>query len=285
MAKKVNDSQTTKLDIEQSNKIVLRSVNGKVGIEYKIQPSKDPRTGRYADSVKKVDSHNDLILSEEDKKKDPDEFIKESDVFTIVDGTTFNLDDTRERAIWEAIKHCKLIAPDRYAKDSNGNLLIDGTMGWSSHQPRFGIAELYVERPGEEAVRRVSKKKKIFDACQFIYTDSRGYDGRVKMARLLGKNMTNMPDADITDYLIQLAEKDPDKIINLYTGGDLSIRLLFVDAREKHIINFKNKLYIYSDNVVLGATDEAAILYLKDPKHKNLLDLIKRDTYPELMED
>jgi hypothetical protein len=105
------------------------------------------------------------------------------------------------------------------------------------------------------------------------------------MARLLGKNMTNMPDADITDYLIQLAEKDPDKIINLYTGGDLSIRLLFVDAREKHIINFKNKLYIYSDNVVLGATDEAAILYLKDPKHKNLLDLIKRDTYPELMED
>jgi hypothetical protein len=133
MAKKVNDSQTTKLDIEQSNKIVLRSVNGKVGIEYKIQPSKDPRTGRYADCVKKVDSHNDLILSEEDKKKDPDEFIKESDVFTIVDGTTFNLDDTRERAIWEAIKHCKLIAPDRYAKDSNGNLLIDGTMGWSSH--------------------------------------------------------------------------------------------------------------------------------------------------------
>jgi hypothetical protein len=95
--------------------------------------------------------------------------------------------------------------------------------------------------------------------------------------------MDNMPDADVTDYLLQVAEKDPQKIINLYTGGDLAIRLLFVEARDKKVINYKNKVYLYADNVVLGATDESAILYLKDPKNANVVKLIKQDTYPELM--
>jgi hypothetical protein len=95
--------------------------------------------------------------------------------------------------------------------------------------------------------------------------------------------MDNMPDADVTDYLRQVAERDPEKIINLYTGGDTAIRLLFIEARDKHIIVYKDKLYIYADNIVLGANDEAAIAYLKDPNHANVCKLIKQDTYPELM--
>ena len=38
---------------------------------------------------------------------------------------------------------------------------------------------------------------------------------------------------------------------------------------------------MYAD-VVLGATDDAAILFLKDPANANVYKLIKRDTYPEL---
>lgn len=276
-------TETNKTEINLSNKIVLRSVRGKVGNQVLIQPCKDPKTGKYPDCVKRVDSNNDMILSEKELN-DPTRvyFIKETDVFTVVDGTTFDLDDTRDRYIWDAIKNCPLIAPDYYAKDKTGNSLINGTMGWNSKQPRFGVAELYVERPGVEANRRVSRKKLKHDAESYIYGDERGAEGRVLKARLLGHKMDHMPDADVTDYLLQIAEQNPEKIINLYTGGDTSIRLLFVEARDKHIINFKNKLYIYADNVVLGATDEAAILFLKDPKNANVLKLIKRDTYPEL---
>ena len=92
-----------------------------------------------------------------------------------------------------------------------------------------------------------------------------------------------MADADVTDYLLQVAEKDPEKIIALYTGGDTAVRLLFIEARDKNIIIYKNKLYTYADNVVLGATDDAAILFLKDPKNANVYKLIKQDTYPELI--
>ncbi len=277
-------AKETRNQINLSNKIVIRSVRGKVGIEVLIQPCKDPKTGKYADCVKRVDSNNDMILTDAEKNDvNSKYFIKETDVFTIVDGTTFDLDDVRDRFIWEAIKYCPLIAPDYYAKDVNGNSLINGTPGWNSKAPRYGIAELYVERPGVEANRRVSRKKLKHDAESYIYDDERGYEGRVLKARLLGHRMDNMPDADVTDYLLQVADRDPEKIINIYTGGDTSIRLLFIEARDKHVILYKNKLYTYADNVVLGATDEAAILFLKDPKNANVLKLIKRDTYPDLV--
>lgn len=274
----------TKQEIDLSNKIVLKSVRGKVGIIIKVQPCKNPKTGEYPDCVKKVDSNGNMILSEKELN-DPNRiyFIKETDVFDIVDGTTFDLDNVRDRFVWEAIKNCPFIAPDYYAKDDKGNSLINGTSVFNNYAPRYGVAELYVVKPGVDANRRVSRKKLIHDAETYIYSDERGAEGRVLKARLLGHNMNNMPDADVTDYLIQVAEKDPNKIINLYTGGDTAVRLLFIEARDKHVILYKNKLYTYADNVVLGASDEAAILFLKDPKNANVYKLIKQDTYPELI--
>lgn len=268
---------------------MLRSVRGKVGNVIKIQPCKNPETSEYADCVKRVDSHGDMILSDKERS-DPNRiyFIKETDTFEVVDGTTFDLENVRQRFIWEAIKYCPLIAPDYYAKDKNGNSLINGTPGdytlrdYLNRNPRrFGVAELYVERPGVEASRRVSRKKLKHDAESYIYGDERGPEGRVLKARLLGHKMDGMADADVTDYLLQVAEKDPEKIISLYTGGDTAVRLLFMEAKDKHIIIYKNKLHMYAD-VVLGATDDAAILFLKDPANANVYKLIKRDTYPEL---
>ena len=279
-----------KKEIELSQKIILRSVRGKVGNVVKIQPCKNPETGEYPECVKKVDSNNDMILSEKEKS-DPNRnyFIKETDTFDIVDGTTFDLENVRQRFIWQAIEHCPLIAPDYYAKDKNGNSLINGTPGeytlkdyFNRNPRRFGVAELFVERPGIEASRRVSRKKQKHDAESFIYNDERGYDGRVLKARLLGHRMEGMADADVTDYLLQIADRNPEKIINLYTGGDTAIRLLFIEARDKNVILYKNKLYQYA-NAVLGATDEAVILFLKDPKNASIYKLIKQDTYPELM--
>ena len=274
----------SKKEVDLSQKIVLRSVRGKVGNIIKIQPCKNPETSEYADCVKRVDSNGDMILSEAERN-DPNRvyFIKETDVFDIVDGTTFDLENIRQRFIWEAIKYCPLIAPDYYAKDRNGNSLINGTPGPNNKAPRYGVAELFVERPGVEANRRVSRRKLKHDAESYIYNDERGADGRVLKARLLGHKMDGMADADVTDYLLQVADNDPEKIINLYTGGDTAVRLLFIEARDKHVILYKNKLYTYADNVVLGATDDAAILFLKDPKNANLYKLIKQDTYPELI--
>lgn len=270
---------TTKKDLLK-NVIVLRSVYGKVGIKYYIQPCKDQKTGRLPDCVKPVDSRGDIILKDSERNSN-NYFIKENETFIVEDGTTFNLNDKVEAAKWEAIKNCPLIAPERFAKDANGNYLIDGTVGWDSKRPRYGVAELYIDRPGYESAQRVSRKKKIHDAATFIIDDPRGSEGRLLAARLLGKNMTNMPDADVEDYLLSIAEKDPDKIIKTYSGEDTNFRLLFIEAKDKKVIYIKNKLYLYADNIVLGATDDAVITWMKDPRNSKTLELIKKDTFPD----
>lgn len=267
------------------NIIVLRSVFGKVGQHYYINPAKD-KYGHWPDCVKRINSAGDMIITDAEKNSGEYQyFIPENAMFDIQDGHVFNLEDPYQKNVWEAIKNCPFIAPSRYAKDDKGNNLIDGTMDWKSRQPRYGIAELYVDMPGVETAHKVSKKKKIHEASTFIFTDKRGSEGRLLIARLLGKHMKNMPDADVEDYLLQVAEKNPDKIISLYTGGDTNLRILFMDAKDKKIIISKNKLWVYGDNIYLGATDDAVLTWMKDPKHIKVLDMIRKDTYEDLFPD
>lgn len=285
-SKKVNEVQDGDL---KSNIVVLRSVFGKVGQKYYIQPQRDSR-GRYPDCVKRVNSEGDIILTPEELEKESKglaAYIPIDKLFIIEDGKTFNLDDVYERAEWEAIKNCDLIAPDRFAKNENGDYLIDGTVDPKSKKPRYGTAELYVDRPGLDSQRRVTRRKLIVQASNYIMNDERGYEGRLVVARVLGRDMKNQPNADVEDYLLSIAEKTPEKIIDCYTGGDMKLRILFIEAREKGVIFKKNGLYLYGEdgNVILGATDDAAIEWMKVAKNSKTVALIRKDTYPDMFED
>ena len=115
--------------------------------------------------------------------------------------------------------------------------------------------------------------------------DERGYDGRVLVAKVLGRNMSNLPNADVEDFLLSIAEKTPEKIIDCYTGGDMQLRMLFIDAKENNVIVKKNGLYIYGDNVALGATDNAVIEWMKAQKNAKTLTLIRQETYSDMFDD
>lgn len=272
----------------KSNIVTLRSVYGKVGQKYFIQPQVDPKTGRFPDCVKRVDSHGDIILTEAEKEDEANgvrAFVREDRVFEITDGKTYNLDDIYQRAEWESIKNCDLIAPDRYAKNDKGDYLIDGTVDMKSTRPRYGVAELYIDRPGFESTRRVTRKKQILQASNFIMNDERGYEGRVLIARVLGRNMNNQPNSVVEDYLLSVAEKTPEKIIDCYTGGDLNLRMLFIQARENKVIVKRNGLYMYGESTVLGTTDDAVIDWMKQVKNAKTLTLIRRESFPEMYED
>lgn len=282
MAKKESTAPVKNGDLI-SDIVVLRSVYGKIG-KYFMNPCKDPETGEYPECVRPVDSKGDMILSDKDRNSG-NVFIKENAVIVVTDGQTFDMRKPREKATWEAIRHNPMIAPERFAKDRNGNYLIDGTMGYKNTKPRYGIAELYVDRPGLEAQVKVNRTALLRNALNFIYEDERGSEGRLLKARLLGRKMDNFPDADVTEFLIETARKTPEKIIELYTGDDVALRLLFIEAKDKNVIIYKNKLYTYGDNIILGATDDAVLNWMKVPTNQKVLDLIRKDTYPDLYKD
>lgn len=258
---------------DNSKIIIIRSV-------YKItrafmEPSKHPISDRYAPCVRKVDSNGDRILSEKDKLN-MDNLIGENEVIEIYDGKSFNLEDPYDAAWWEAIKDSPKIAKDRWAKDKTGKLVIDGDT------KRYGSAEFYIERPGAETRGKNVKNREKHEAKAFIYNDSP--DELYKRVKLLGNPMTGLPISDVEDYLVSIAERDPQKIKELYTGTDTHLRMLLIDALDQRVITFKDKLYIYGEDIILGATKDFVIHWMKDPKNKKLVDGIKRETYADVYE-
>jgi hypothetical protein len=152
-----------------SNVIVIRSVYGKVGQIYFIQPCPNPKTGQLPSCVRTVNSHGDMILSEDDVKQMSaglKHFVPADKVFEIVDGTTFNLSDVVDRANWESIEYCNWIAKDRNERDDNGEFIIDG------NSKRYGVADLYVERPGEFTKAKGSRKQLVQRASSYLFEDS-----------------------------------------------------------------------------------------------------------------
>ena len=259
----------------QNKVITLRSVFGKMK-EYHFQPGKQPNGARF-DWVKPVryDSmgNSELIMTEAERNNpDSQYYIAEDEDIIVTDGTTFDLSDPLQYNKWMSIKDSDLIVPTRDARDKNGNLYIDGD------KMRYGIAELYVDIPGEESERSVSKKQKITKAWTFIGQDTK--NGRLTKCKLLGKYMENAPDSDVEDYLYQVAEKNPDMVLELYTSGDIALKLLLIDAKKNGVILKKDGMYNYADNI-LGATDDAVLLFFKTPSNKRVLDQIKLETYPE----
>lgn len=258
----------------EESKIVLRSVFGKVGMKYYIQPCRD-KNGNWPECVKQVDSFGNMIVSDAERNSGKP-FIKVTETFTVEDGKTFDLTDPWDKARWEAIRNCPMIADFRGQRDAKGNLIIDGD------SKRYGRAELYIERPGVEVQKKISKRQKIHDAESYIFDDPKGAEGRLKVARILGKHMSHASDSDIKDYLLEIASRDPDKIIKLYTGEDLELRTLFLDARDKGVIRSVSGIYVYGDGISLGGTIDVVISWMRDPRNKKMLESIKRDTYPEL---
>lgn len=256
------------------NVITLRSAY-KVK-EYHIQPCKQPN-GLNLPFVKKVrydsEGNAEMILTEAEKNSEESMyFIPEDEDIVVTDGTTFDLDDPLQKNKWLAIKDSDLIVPTRDYRDSQGTLVIDGGKN------RYGCAELWVDQPGVESEKTVSKKKLITRAWTFIENDS--VDGRLTKCKLLGRNFRNAPSADVEDYLYKEAEKSPKNIIDLYTNGDTKLKLLFIDAREKGIIVKKSGIFMYGETI-LGATEEAVNMFFKNPTNKVIFEMIRNETYPE----
>lgn len=257
--------------------ITLRNVYGREK-RYFLQPCKQ-KNGTNFDFVKKVryneNGDSEMILSNKELE-DPnrDYFIAEDELIEIYSGRTFDLDNPYERNLWLAIKDNPVIAPDRDAKDDKGVLLIDGT------KERYGRADFYIVKEGEASKRRVSRIQLVTKAYTFIEQDSAS--GRLTKCKLLGKAMRNAPDTDIQDYLYTRAEKNPNEIIDLYTGSDQAIKLMIIDAKDRKVITNQSGIWMFSETM-LGATDDAIILYLKHPEHNSVYEQIKNLTYPDMV--
>lgn len=242
----------------------------------KMNPCIDPKTGRYPNHIRRVDSNGDIVYKDGDlSDKDEEtglEPISELDVIDIFDGREFNLNDIHDRSQWEAIKHSPLIAEERWQRDENGKLVIDGD------ENRYGAGEFYIERPALESKTSNNKTQLIHNAQAYLFGDSK--DAIYIKARLLGAKMNGLPYDEVLDFLLKEATKNPNKVIDLYTGSDMRLRILFVSAVDKGVLKYRNGVYSYN-NTNIGLTEESCLIWLKQAVNKDVLDAIELETFPE----
>lgn len=258
---------------DKKDKIVIRNV-------YKItkaiiNPARDSRTGRFPSCVRKVNSMGDLILLPGDLENDVP-VIAENREIELYDGKTFDLNDKYQEAEWQAIQNCPLIAISRDQKDASGNYIIDG------NSKRYGSAEFYVEVPGKDVQKRVSKLKMRTQANSLIFSSN---SPKLKnIAKILGRDMKYSTDAEVQEFLLEYANEDPEKVINIFTGDDLSLRILLIDAKEKQVITVAHGVYFYkTKSTILGSNDESALAWMKNPSNAALVEHIRKDTYGTLV--
>lgn len=270
----------------ESNLIVIKGAFDKTpGQEYKIAPCKMPN-GSFPACVRKTNANGDMILTDEDIKKwnaGEAVFIPEDQPIVVHHGSTFDLDDPLQKAQWEAIKNSRLIAKERDERDINGDLTIDGGKSiidaHDNPRGRYGLAELYIERPGRSAQARVKIAKLIHEAEDLVLNDSLSH--QIMICKLFEKDMSHAHPSDVEDFLWQQASKNPEKVIKFYNTEESSNRLLVLVAQDKGVVVKKQDGLYYAD-IKLGSSLDFAVDYLKASENKALRDAIKSETYPEL---
>lgn len=264
--------------------IVIQSTFNKTpGMKYMIEPCPDKK-GKWASCVRPVNSNGDMILSEDDVRKQSQGavFIPQNQPITVWHGRTFNLNDEIDKAEWEAIKNSNMIAKDRYEKDSKGYSLIDGAPTipdrYNNPHGTYGIAELYIVRPGVMSQTKNTNRRRINQAQNLILGDS--LDHQLLICRLFDKDLSNAPSSDVEDFLMTKAEKDPDTVIKYYTTEESKVRLLLITAIDKRVIMRREDGMYYGD-IKLGASQDYVTDLLK--RDKELYESIKKETFPELV--
>lgn len=264
--------------------IVLKSTYGKSGIKIKIYPCPMPN-GMMPPCVRKVDADGDMIMSDADKKAwgSGTVFIPENQPVIVEHNTTFDLTNPLQAAQWEAIKNSKFIAPERDAKDGSGNYIIDGGMPtidrYDNPHGRYGLAELYIERPGRTSDIRMSLEKKIFEAKGLVFNDSKEH--QIMVCRLYDKDMSHSHTADIEAFLIDQAQSNPERLIKYYNSEESAARLLVIMARDANVIVTKSDGMYYSD-IKLGRNLDTTVELLKLPENKPLRQAIQNETFPNM---
>lgn len=268
------------------NKIILKSAFNKTpGMVYNIEPCADAY-GRMPSCVRQVNAAGDMILSESDKEQMSTGkvvFIPINKVIKVEHGTTFDLNDPYQKALWECIENSKLIAKQRRQKDSLGNLAIDGSFPVvDSHDnpySRYGIAELYVDQPGETAKIKNTIRELRYKAEKLIFEDSQEH--RVTMCKLFDRDMTKALASDVKDFLLDKAEKEPEKVIKYYEQAEYTTRLLLVTAIERGVIT-KRTDGLYYGELRLGSSIDIIVDLFKQKEQSALMEAVKKETFPEV---
>lgn len=213
-----------------------------------ISPSKD-QNGRYLGINTNIPDIKKLEMGYV-----PDETSK----IKLTDGLEVDLNNETWKKDWEWMKHCVEIADT-----------------FDAGQKTPG-AYFYIYRPGIASAKKVSDTEYRVKLMNYILTDSA--ENLYNRVSILGMNMSDSVISDVKEYLLGLAETEPDKIKAVYESRTFSLELLLMHALQKKTINKRGGVFTFGE-ILLGVEKTAVIAFFANPKNASITRSIEAITY------
>ena len=228
--------------------IILKAVYKNAG-PFTACPVKDPdRPGFYLGVER---------LSDEEKRKREYYVEPEKLAIKIKDGKIFDLSKIVDRLNWGWIKYVPEVVGS-FEKAQK-----------SSYEIRFYVKIEEVE--SQKTISRINLKLKALNLVD--QDDPLNYSSRV---RLLEMDMRGQTALSQKEFLMEEAEREPQKVINAYESDTIGIRLLVLNALDRNIIIYDQNIYSYN-TVTLGMNEDAVVEFLVRSVNRPIRELIEGD--------
>ena len=159
---------------------------------------------------------------------------------------------------WEWMKHCQEIS-DTFEKGQ-------GSPG----------CYFYIFRPGTESAKKVVEAENRMKLVNYILTDSP--ENLYNRVSILGMDMTGSVISDVKEYLLAMAETEPEKIKAVYESKTFSLELLFMHATQKNVIEKRGGVYVFGE-ILLGVEKKAVIAFFANTNNTGTTRTIEAMTY------
>jgi len=233
---------------KERGKITLKAVYKSAGA-LTVCPVKDPDRPSFYLGVERLS---------EDEKRNRDYYVEpETLKLKIKDGKVFDLSKIVDRLNWEWVKYCPEIV-----------------MSYEEAQMSGIEVRLYVQIQEVESQKTLSRINLKLKALNLVDADeAMNYSART---RLLGMDMRGQTSLSQKEFLMEEAERHPQKVINVYNSDTIGIRLLVLNALDKGIITYDQSIYSYN-TVSLGMSEDAVVEFLTRTVNRPVRDLVQQD--------
>lgn len=214
-------------------KITFRAVLGKTQGKLSVCPARSKSTGRLMGVAN---------LSDDQKKVLP-YVVNEETTIDIFDGFELNLDNEIDSINWEWIKHLP-------------ELVSSVEISYETPQALF-----YIENVEKDTEDRIKARKVKTDAFQYLNQATAAK--KVEICRLLGIDADTMKPVDIDDYLGEIADSTPKKIVNAFEDKLIKVKLFLYRLTDMKIITIDSSGVYSWGNKVLGVNEGAVLIWLQ----------------------
>lgn len=233
--------------VEQFELITFRNIHGKKAGPQSFGATPDSKTGIF----KGIPNY-----TKKQEEEATDFFLTKRSNIILEDGKELfiNEADGVDKAYWDMLKW-------------NSKIQFSYRDAISAKVP------FYIEVKELESKEDVTNRRIVNKAITYILNST--HTDLVFRARLLKLDMEEDTTEAIQNMLCDIADKSPQKIIDLYDSGVSAIKMLFYTAKKYNIIDVDAMGHFIYGIHTLGADEESAFMYLKHKDNEILLKRLK----------